>query len=185
MCVDKHHYKCCGSCSLTTATLILGALYLLGTIAYAVTQQWVSFSISLILTLLFVMVLVKPGDIGVRKLIFYLVTIGQIIGTVALILVFIILMATDDWVKDACDKWDVDNCYDDAKKWIIISFIIALILDLLLCFCVAQILYYGWKEQEALAVEGLAYGNQGGAAQVYNAPYQPAAQAYQPAPQGY
>ena len=185
MCVDKHHYKCCGSCSLTTATLVLGVFYLLYTIGCAVSQQWVSFSIGLVMSLLFVMVLVKPNDIGVRKLLFYLIMIGQVLATVACILVFIILMATDGWYDDAIDNcndasdehgWSV-NCddIDWIRKVVIITFVCFLAIDLVLCFCVSQILYYGWKEQESLAADQLAYGNnqnQGGA-QVYNTPYQP------------
>ena len=198
MCVDKHHYKCCGSCSLTTATLVLGCFYLLYTIGCAVSQQWVSFAIGLVMTLLFVMVLVKPNDIGVRKLIFYLISIGQVIATIALILVFIILMATDGWYDEARDNcyeqstkhdydWQ-DNCddIDWIKKIIIWTFVCFLIIDLVLCYCVLQILYYGWKEQESLAADQLAYGNNNqGGAQVYNAPYQPVpvnGQYQQPAP---
>ena len=113
------------------------------------------------------MVLVKPNDIAVRKLIFYLVTIGQIVGTIALIIVFIVLMATSGWIDDACEKSSYADCTDNAKKWVIIAFVCSLCIDLLMCFCVLQILYYGWKEQEALAAERIAHGDGGQGAQVY------------------
>ena len=48
MCVDKHHYKCCGCISLTAATSILGCLYLLAKIYYAIISEWGAFAIYLI-----------------------------------------------------------------------------------------------------------------------------------------
>ena len=151
MCVDKHHYKCCGCLSLTTATLILGALYLCGTIYYAVINEWASFAISLVISLLYVMVLVKPGDANIRKLLFYMVSFLSVVGLLTLIIVFIVYLANDNWY-DACRNeyyWsDYQDCLDNAKTWMIISFIVAICLDLALVFCTLQILYFGWKEQE-------------------------------------
>mmetsp|Transcript_11525 Transcript_11525/g.15566 ORF Transcript_11525/g.15566 Transcript_11525/m.15566 type:complete len:131 (+) Transcript_11525:194-586(+) len=108
--------------------------------------------------------LVKPNEISVRKLIFYLVSIMQFVGTVALVIVFIVMLTTDGWIEDACKK---DSC-DSAKTWLVVGFIATFIIDLLLCFCVLQILYYGWKEQESIAADRIVHGAIGGSGpQVY------------------
>ena len=113
MCVDKHHYKCCCCCSLTCATLILGLLYLIGCIADAVAGLWLTFAIQLVMSLLFIMVLVKPHDVTIRKILYYVVMIMTVINFVALIIVFIYFLATDDWIYDACKSsiesyWESD-----------------------------------------------------------------------------
>ena len=151
MCVDKHHYKCCGCLSLTTATLILGALYLCGTIYYIVVGEWASFAVSLVISLLFILVLVKPHDANIRKILFYLISFLSIIGLLVLIIVFIVYLANDRWIDYCYDEYighDRADCLDNARTWMIISFIIAICLDLALVFCTLQILYFGWKEQE-------------------------------------
>ena len=45
MCVDKHHYKCCGCLTLTQATLILGLIYIIGAIYYVTIGSWINFAI--------------------------------------------------------------------------------------------------------------------------------------------
>ena len=115
-----------------------------------------AFAINLIITLLFIMVLVKPHDVYIRKLIFYLVTALQMIGAVFLVAVFIYLCATDQWVEDACrngtdDYETYSQCLDYAKTYMIAAMVIVFVVGGLLAFCTLQILYYGWKEQQAIA----------------------------------
>ena len=157
MCVNTHTLKCCcGSCSLTTATIVLGILNLLGTVAYGVSMNWYSFGISLVITLLYLMVVVKPYDVYTRKILYYTVMITGAIGVAVLAIVGIVLWVTfDDWVEDACknnthnsnDYW---NCMDYAKAWFVTGFIVALAFSIFMFFISWQILFYGWKEQEQL-----------------------------------
>ena len=175
MCVDTNQYKCCNCCSLTTATLVLGALYLLSCIGNAVSSMWLGFAISLIISLLFVMVLVKPNAVYIRKLLFYLVSVMSAIQFLGVIIVFIYLLATDDWIEDACldgtsNLSDYNDCLDYAKTYMVITFIFLLIIYALLVFCTVQILYYGWKEQAHLAQEAQAAVAPGQAQPYMNAP---------------
>ena len=75
MCVDKKAMKCCGSCSLTDATFVLGVLYALSAIGGAASQQWFNFVMGLIVVVLIVVVCFKKHDPNVRKMVFVLVTI--------------------------------------------------------------------------------------------------------------
>ena len=141
MCVNIHTLKCCcGSCSLTTATIVLGILNLLGTVAYGVAMNWTSFAISLIITLLYLMVVVKPYDVYTRKILYYTVMITGAIGVIVLAIVGIILWVTfDDWVLDACrdnthSHNEFINCMDYAKAWFITGFMFALIFSIFMFF---------------------------------------------------
>ena len=158
MCVDKHHYKCCSCFSMTTGTLILGALYLLSSIGDAISGYWFAFALSVVITLLFVMVLVKPHDINIRKLLYYIVSILTTIQLVGLVVVFIFLLVTDDWIAEACSNYSSDytdqlNCLDYARTGMIIAMCCLMVIYSLLAFCTVQILYYGWKEQVHIAQE--------------------------------
>ena len=147
MCVDKHHYKCCGCISLTAATAILGCLYLLATIYYAIISEWGAFAIYLITTLVFIMVIARPNDANIRKLLFYIVTVLSVIGLVAACIFFFVILANGDFSEYVCSYSSSGyHCEDINNTWVIIWFVLALCLDLLLVFCTAQILYFGWKE---------------------------------------
>ena len=152
MCVNKDNYTCC-CCSLTTATYILGILQLLGTIAYASTSQWPSFTCQLICTLCFIMVFVNPNDSRTRKILFYCVSIGQLISILTTLAVFLYLLFTDDWIDDACKYPNqtlaqYNTCVDWAKSGLIVGFCWVMAIMLLFQFMIWQVLYYGWKEQE-------------------------------------
>ena len=114
MYIGRNHYKCCGCCSMTTATLILGALYLIGCIFDAIAGMWLGFAIQLIMSLLFIMVLVKPHDVTIRKILYYLVMAMIAINFVGLIIVFIFFLVTDDWILNAChDFYEQSSSYWD------------------------------------------------------------------------
>ena len=154
MCVNSSTMKCCGSCSLTDATIILGVLYALGAIGSATSRQWGNMALMAVACILFVLVCIKRNDVNVRKLLFIVVTIIQTISVVVLIGTFIYLVAVDDWVTDACTDGDYntyDECKDAVYFFVYVAFGVALVIQLLLCWCEVQILYYGWKEQEMLA----------------------------------
>ena len=148
MCVDKHHYKCCRCLTLTQATLILGLIYIIGAIYYVTIGSWINFAIWIVASVLFIMVLFKPHDAMIRKLLFYIGSILSIIGLVAIIIAFLIFLVNGDWYN-ACAEYswgDHENCVENAKLYMIISFTITLLLDLALVYCTLQILYFGWKE---------------------------------------
>jgi len=187
MCVDKHHYKCCGSCSMTAATLVLGALCLIGCIFDAIGGMWVGFVTQLIMALLFVMVIVKPHDVSIRKSLYYIMFVMTVINYVGLIAVFIYLLATDDWIVTTCyeqtsNRYDFANCLDYARTAMVIVFCVLFVIYGLCGCCTLQILYYGWKEQEHLYHErgqALQYNNQS-QQPVQNSQPQPSEPGYQP-----
>ena len=154
MCVDKHHFKCCGCLSLTTATLLLGAINLAAVIYYGIMEEWASLAVGCISVVLMAGVLVKPHDANIRKLLFYIATTLAVIGFIALVIVFFVWLANDtyyewctlDSMPSRSDLNDWYNCIDNIKTWFIITFCIAIVLDALLVFCTTQILYFGWKE---------------------------------------
>ena len=163
MCVNTEHYKCCSCFSMTTATLILGALYLIGCVCDAVIENWFGFAVSLIISLLMMMVLVKPHDVYIRKILYRLVASLTLISFAVLIAVFIYLCASDSWIDDACRNGtetyeDYTECQDYAKSYMVIGMLFFIAMYTLISFCTLQILYYGWKEQMAIAEERQASG---------------------------
>ena len=158
MCVDTQNYKCCCGCmTLTQATIVIGVLYLIGTISEAIMGQWAAFVWYLIMTLLFGMVIAKPYDASIRKLIYYISLILDILGAIGLV-IFIIIAFAGDWEQDWCRtyyydyKGDFYDSYSECVDWInmiLIIFVVLVIVIFVPCtLCILQILYYGWKEQE-------------------------------------
>ena len=149
MCVNTTNYTCC-CCSLTTATYIFGVLQLIATIAYAGQDYWASFACQLVITLMFIMVFINPNDARTRKILFYGVSVGQAISICVSLILFLVLLFTDNWIEDACN-WNQTSYYmcEEAAKWgLVVGFIWVFSVQLLLMFMVWQVLYYGWKEQE-------------------------------------
>ena len=93
MCVDKDNFKCCSCIDLTTATGILGALYIIGCIYYGCVGEWAEFAFALVISALFVMVCVKPHDTNVRKLLFYIISTLSCLGLFVFIIVVIVVAA--------------------------------------------------------------------------------------------
>eukprot|EP00354_Favella_ehrenbergii_P008280 CAMPEP_0170467360 /NCGR_PEP_ID=MMETSP0123-20130129/10969_1 /TAXON_ID=182087 /ORGANISM="Favella ehrenbergii, Strain Fehren 1" /LENGTH=126 /DNA_ID=CAMNT_0010733709 /DNA_START=135 /DNA_END=515 /DNA_ORIENTATION=- len=112
----------------------------------------------LIISMLFIMVFVNPYDARTRKMLFYSVSIGQLISIVTYIAIFLYLLFTDDWIKDACHSTSSyvqqQNCLDFAKTGLIISFCWGMAIMLLFIFMIWQVLFFGWKEQEEKAENG-------------------------------
>lgn len=157
MCVTSHNFKCCCGCmSMTTATMILGACYLFGTICNAIIGNWFGFGGDLLLTGIFGMVLFKPHSVGLRKCIFWMMTVLQslgVLGFTALVIIGIVV----DWEESVCtDYWSdlsqyYDNetlCEEQLRQVFIMVIVLSILIGLPLIFCILQILYYGWKEQE-------------------------------------
>ena len=77
MCVDTHHFRCCCGClSLTQATIVLGVFQLFATIFYAIVWEWVNFTFSAIVSLAYILVIIKPYDACNRKILYYCVLGG-------------------------------------------------------------------------------------------------------------
>ena len=75
MCVNKKTMKCCGSCSLTDATFVLGVLYALYGIGAAGAQQWFNVFVAVVVIGLIIVVCFKKHDAKVRKILFIVVTV--------------------------------------------------------------------------------------------------------------
>ena len=99
MCVDKHHFKCCGCLSMTAATILLGVLTLCSAIFYAIREEWASFAIGAFTSLLFFGVLVKPHEANIRKMLFYIASTMSLVGLVATIIVFIVWLNNDTYYE--------------------------------------------------------------------------------------
>ena len=97
MCVDKEHYTCC-CCSLTTATYVLGVLQILGTISYACWGDWISFCISAVVSLVYLLIFMDSSNPNYRKLIFQLNAIGLVCSIIVLTVVFILALVGNDTV---------------------------------------------------------------------------------------
>ena len=112
--------KCCGSCSLTDATFVLGVLYALYAIGAAAGGQWFNAILGIVVVALIVVVCFKKHEPQVRKMIFIVVTILQTISVVGLIIAFLIIMTTD-WITDTCvemwqeDPWGMSQTYDSFE----------------------------------------------------------------------
>ena len=113
MCVNSKEMKCCGSCSLTDATIVLGVLYVLFAIGSAASQQWFNFAMGLLASFLFIMVCVKKHDVNVRKALFVLVTILQTLSVIGFIVAFGVILSTD-YVEEMC----VDLFWDDPQSFV-------------------------------------------------------------------
>ena len=101
MCVDKHNFKCCCGCSLTCGTITIGILQVIGAISYAIAAigansyavvgNWVAFSFAAVLAVITLMVLIKPHDACIRKLIFYVYLVVAIRQLIAVLVVIIMM----------------------------------------------------------------------------------------------
>ena len=122
MCVDtsKEPWRCCCGCmSLTQATILIGILYLLETISNAISGMWLGFAFALCMTLLFVLVIVKPYNADVRKLLYYIYLCLLIAQGVAFT-IFIIYAFASDWEETTCrtifedgdahSDWNAGDC---------------------------------------------------------------------------
>ena len=81
--------------TLTQATILIGVLYVIGVIAEAIVGSWAAFVFYLIMALLFVMVIVKPYDASIRKLLYYISLIMNILGAIGLVIAIIVMFAGD------------------------------------------------------------------------------------------
>ena len=167
MCVDTHNFRCCcGLFSLTTATLIIGALNLIGMIASAIESQWITFAFYGVFVVLFSFVIIKPHNAGTRKIIYYLYAIFAALFVLAVIVGVIYIFASD-YKKTICANLtssysSYQNCLDGINLYLIIVTIAYLLVAIPCQLCVLQILYYGWKEQENINAErqaGDTYNN--------------------------
>ena len=166
MCVNKEHYTCC-CCSLTTATTVFGVLTGLGCIFFGLAQMWISFSLQLAMTLIYVMVCVKPHDVALRKMLYYLSMVGWIVSIVLLVVVSIVLMNSEvykdkfcaytDSLTDDHHYYNYSYCVEAIEQSLMIYMIVGTIVQILEAFCVLQVLYHGWKEQEHKAEKDSGY----------------------------
>ena len=157
MCVTSHNFKCCCGCmSMTTATIILGSLYLFGAICNAIVGNWIGFGGDLLLTGVFSLVIFKPHSVGIRKCIFWMMTTLQSIGILGFT-VLVICGIVIDWEENLCnDYWsDMSQyfesetlCEEQLRQVFIMVIVLSILIGLPLIFCILQILYYGYKEQE-------------------------------------
>jgi len=142
MCVDTHHYRCCCGClSLTQATILLGILQLIATISYAIAGQWVNFSVSALISLIYIMVFCKPYDVSVRKILYYLILCGQLVGLVTFVIVLIIYLTSDTYKYDLCANItstysDYVNCVDAIQTIFIVVLVVGLLIYVPCIFCV-------------------------------------------------
>ena len=114
MCVDTHKFRCCCGCmSLTSATILIGVLYLLSAIGSAVVQNWWGFAFEICLVGIFSLVLCKPHSEGTRKLIYYVVAIIMALGAIAFI-IFVIYAFASDWEVTVCRDFggEIEGFFD-------------------------------------------------------------------------
>ena len=70
MCIDKHHWKCCCGCSLTTATLIMGILEAVSVLGALGQHNWISAVFSLAMTCIFAVALCDKNCPKKRKFLY-------------------------------------------------------------------------------------------------------------------
>ena len=145
MCVDTHRFRCCcGLFSLTTATLIIGTLYLIGAIVNAIQGIWAAFAFDLAFVALFAIVVFKPYNEGVRKLIYYLFMILAVVSYTAFF-IFIIIAFTGDWEVQWCNAVYTDydqyysnfqDCVNFINTILIVAVVAALVVSLPCTLCI-------------------------------------------------
>ena len=81
--------------SLTQGTILSGVTYLTASIIFAIMGGWLVFSFCLAVTILFSLIIVKPYNSDVRKLIYYIHLGAMIAGTVSTAIFFIYAFASD------------------------------------------------------------------------------------------
>jgi len=142
MCVDSKSMSCCGSCTLTTATIVLGVFYFLAAMSSAGQSQWWSMVINLIIVILIVIAVVQKHNAEVRRKLFIVVTACQIVNIIVLIASYCYFMFSD-WVEETCvvemlsfsgNYASFDDCVVTVKLFITAAFTITLILQLILGF---------------------------------------------------
>ena len=162
MCVNTNNSRCCCGCfSLTTATVIIGCIYLIGGVINAVNGVWLNFAFQTLLAGLFCMVLFYPRNVSLRKLIFIIEAVFYILGAIGFVILLIVYFATDladNFDETWCDDYytqlegqvfnDYSSCLDFINTWVIVGVVLVALIWTPIALCILQILYFGWKEQE-------------------------------------
>ena len=112
------------------------------------------------MTCLFGLVVVKPYNADIRKIIYY-IYMGLLVAGGIAIVIFLIYAFASDWEQEWClsgsYSYGSGSTYEDCKDFIqliLIIYVVALILLIVPCsLLVLQVLFYGWKEQEKINQE--------------------------------
>ena len=154
---NDNRYKCCCGCmTLNQATWLIGFLYLIAAMLLAIATSWISMAYALIVASLFFVIVAKPDSVSLRKCIYYTYLTSLILGLIGyiilIIFVFIYHWAPDD--DEEFDDWgELSDWFEDSFiwwLWMIFLIVFSCSMFIPCSIAGAQVLYYGWKEQEAL-----------------------------------
>ena len=151
--VSSSNLMCCKCCTLTQATVMLGLLYVISNIICGVAQMWILFAVNLAIVLFFLVVCIKCRSTALRCLLFFMVTILQLVMIVLVVYSYVAYVATGDWVEEKCedeiaDEDSFESCKNVLHTLTFFAFLFFFFFQLILGWCELQILYYGWREQE-------------------------------------
>ena len=152
--VSPVNLMCCKCCTLTQATVMLGILYAISNIICGVAQLWILFAVNICITIFFLVMCIKCRSTALRCLLFFMVTILQLVMLIGIVYSYIAYIVTGDFVEETCldeladIEEDLDSCEARYHILILFAFLFFFGFHLLLSWCEVQILYYGWREQE-------------------------------------
>ena len=162
MCVNSNNSRCCcGLFSLTTATVLIGILFILNAALQAIAGAWVSFALNLGMASLFGIVIAKPRNASLRKVIFIInvaINVMAAVGFVILLIFFFVTDANENYDQTWCNNYYFDyrdqlfssyqDCLSFINTWLILGIVTVILVWIPCTACILQILYLGWKEQE-------------------------------------
>ena len=131
MCLDTKHYRCC-CCSLTTATYIFGVLQIIALIAYAIQGNWTAAALQAGISACYVAFFIKPESACVRKLVFLVQLIGQIIELVVITIVTFMAASAVDALEDAAAESAGTQSQSAGAKmiWILYAVVAIIIVSI-------------------------------------------------------
>ena len=160
MCVSKNPFKCCCCCSLTLGTWILGVFEILNVICTGFMRNWLGLATSLGMTVLFGLTVYDQHNVTFRKLLYWVYFVLSIAFAVTFAFAIVFLAVTDyvdDEFERACrdtpelypEKYsDLDNCVSFLHNCAIAMMCLLFLIAVPIRFALANVLKYGWKEQE-------------------------------------
>ena len=103
MCVTKkNECRCCKGCSLTNVTYMIGAMYLAIAITCAALRLWLPFSFNMLVSVSFLVIVIKRYNAGAWHLLFKLY-LGLETGSWLGYLFTMLFIFESSWQRDWCE----------------------------------------------------------------------------------
>ena len=161
MCLNTENFRCCcGCCSLTTATWVVGALVAFDMVCAFIFGFYLSGACEALLVVPFLLTLFDKHKVLYRKILYIVFLIGTIVGVVSAAIIITVVAVNpeqmQEQLRDQClsdetlldyFNGDVNECEDTMHSWILSVVVLACLIGIPINLLITRMFYYAWKEQ--------------------------------------